>query len=920
MIAARKARSSTAYQGASEYCDCGIKLLDNSWQDYYELTLELHNLAAESAYLHGDFAKMEQWIAVVLQHSRTVLDSIKAYEVKIEAYKAQDQRLEAIHTGLAILAQLGVNFPHHPRFIHIGLGLGKIKLALLNKKIPDLINLPVMTKPDKLAAMGILIKMYPAAYFAAPQLFALLVFKGVDLSLKYGNVPESSIAYVAYAVSLCGIVGDIESGYEFGQLSLRLLERFDAKYTDCTTLYAFSTFVQHWLKPLGESLNLFLQAYQSGLETGDLEQAAFSLRGYGYYSFCSGKELSTLREEMMTYRKAIIQLKQSTVLSGQELFIQVIDNLLGESKQPCELNGNIYHEHTRLPLHEKTGDKGTICLLYLQKSILYYLFQDYTRSLEYLNLAQPYLDSLTARIDIPLFYFYGALTRLALTNCATKSEQKQHLQWVASAHKKLKKWVRYAPENYQHKADLVQAELYRVSRNIPKAMQMYDRAIAGAKANGYLQEEALANELAAKFYLDGDKDKVAASYMQSAYYCYSRWGAKAKINDLEQRYGNLLRPILQVGEVSASTWNTLTTISALTASAHSSIHKTSTGTSINQALDFAAILKASQALSRTIELDQLLHQLTQIILQNSGGDRCALILPTQTEEWQVRAIATPDDTQLCAQPLANNPNLPVKLIQYVKNTQKTLVINELKTDLPVIDDYLMQRQPKSILCLPLLNQGQIIGILYLKNRLTVGVFTSDRVEVLNLLCTQGVISLENARLYQKAQAYAQELEQSQLQVVQSEKMASLGNLVAGIAHEMNNPIGFLNGSIRNGQDYVQDLLKYLEVYHQQQPPNAEVEELAQDLDLEFLLEDLPKLIDSMQGATDRIKSISTSLRIFSRADTDHKVISNIHEGLDSTLFILKYRLKRRNGRCEPLRHQMTHNFVPNPWPIILICR
>jgi signal transduction histidine kinase len=366
---------------------------------------------------------------------------------------------------------------------------------------------------------------------------------------------------------------------------------------------------------------------------------------------------------------------------------------------------------------------------------------------------------------------------------------------------------------------------------------------------------------------------------------------------LETRYPELLRPILQQTMTSTDALTTLMTIAAPGVSVHYDTHHTSSSTDINQVLDFAAILKASQVLSRSIQLDQLLQKLTQIILHNSGGDRCALLFPNETGEWQVRAIATPDDVQLIAEPFTNNPNIPVKLIQYVKNTQETVVIDELKTDLPVIDDYLRQRQPKSILCLPLLNQGHLIGILYLKNRLTRGVFTSDRLLILNFLCIQAAISLENARLYQQAQSYARQLEQSQLQMVQSEKMASLGNLVAGVAHEINNPIGFLNGSINNGKEYVQDLLGHLALYQQHYPnPVEAIQNNAEDIDLEFLSEDLPKLLDSMKGATNRIKSISNSLRTFSRADAEHKISANLHEGLDSTLLILKYRLKANEHR------------------------
>jgi signal transduction histidine kinase len=373
-------------------------------------------------------------------------------------------------------------------------------------------------------------------------------------------------------------------------------------------------------------------------------------------------------------------------------------------------------------------------------------------------------------------------------------------------------------------------------------------------------------------------------------YCYARWGAIAKTDNIEQTYPDLLRHILQKSVQTLNPFETLATITTQNISVDS-LTKTSNSTrsSINTVLDFTAILKASQALSSTIQLSDLLHKLTQIILQNSGADHCTLILPNEDKEWHVEAIATPEKTELCSEPLENNPNLPIELIQYAKNTQEVVVIDDLKTDLPVISEYLVQRQPKSILCLPLLNQGNLLGILYLKNNLTSGVFTSDRILVLNFLCTQAAISLKNARLYAQQQ-------QTQLQMVQNEKMASLGNLVAGVAHEINNPIGFLNGSINNVKEYIQDLIGHLKLYQKHYPLVEAIQENALDIDLEFITEDLPKLLDTMTGATNRIKSISTSLRTFSRADNDHKLTANLHEGIDSTLLLLKYRIKANENR------------------------
>ncbi|BAZ42391.1 two-component hybrid sensor and regulator [Calothrix sp. NIES-4101] len=1050
LMAGKKAKTSTAYKAAVDYFKSGITLLaENSWQTHYPLTFSLYREGAECEYLIGNLNQAEQWFDLALNHAQDALEKVEIYAIQLYLKMTQGENIKAASdAALKGLSLLGMHLPRtaEEQQAEIEKQLSQLHAKFANVSPSDLFDLPDMTDPSQKACVSMLANLWSATYMEGNQTLAYLsLLLMVTTSLTYGNTEASGFAYCLYGMTLAS-QGDYQTAYEFGTSALKLDHHFNSKKFIYRTNNIFAHTINPYNRHLKTNLSVSRQAFQASQEGGDVVFGSWAVSFLIWAMIIKGDCLSAIYAETEKYLDYLQRVNDVNMLYAFTLQRQFLLNLQDASQSTDLLNkqdsdsSDEDYPYIQIWRERRNFEHGInwYCFLKLQLS---YLYGNYADAVAAAQEAEPTLPANAGFFPIILYHVYYPLSLAALYPEATETEKVQYWDVLQHHQQIIKTWADNCPENFLHKYLLLSAEMAVISGKALEAADLYDRAIAAAKINEYTQEEALANELAAKFYLNWGKPRIAQEYMIEAYYGYARWGAKTKVADLETRYPNLLRPILQSAEVSVGTWNTLMTISPLTTSIHSSTHKSSNNTTINQALDFAAILKASQALSSTIELDQLLHQLTQIIMQNSGGDRCGLVLPNEAGEWQVRAIATLDDTQLCAQTLANNPNLPVKLIQYVKNTQKTVVINELKTDLPVIDDYLIEHQPKSVLGLPLLNQGQLIGILYLKNYFTIGAFTSDRVEVLNFLCTQAVISLENARLYQQSQqalvqlrdnetrfqnlaanipgmvyrfclapdgststpyvsfgcldlyelypndvmtgkrsVYAmhhpedeaaiaqamiestqnltpfteewriitpsgkvkwlqaaarperkadgsivwdgvvldvsdrkraeaaviqksqaleqtmQELQDAQLQMVQSEKMASLGNLVAGVAHEINNPIGFLNGSIKNAKEYTQDLFEHLMTYQQHQPPNDVVQESAEEIDLEFLLEDLPKLLESMQGATNRIKSISTSLRTFSRADTDHKVSANLHEGLDSTLLILKYRLKANENR------------------------
>lgn len=899
--AGQKAKAATAYSAAVNYLTTGITLLpEHAWESHYALTLALHTQVTDVAYLNTDFEQMEQWATLVLQHAQTFLDTIQVQQTQMMAAKAQGRLLDSLQIGLQVLKSLGVEFPDQPTQADIGQAFATTHQLWQGRSPLSLIELPVMTDPYHLAAMNIMSVLVPAAYRALPALMPLLICKQVELSIQVGNCPISAFSYGDYGLMLCGILGDLESGYAFGQLSLAVVDRFQATANKSRVGYIVYYFISHWHEPLHTLLQPLLEAYQSGLESGDLESVAFNAHAYCYYSFCAGKELASLSDEIDAYCQVMRPLKQVTSLSYLEIAQQTVLNLLGDSDAPWQLTGSVYRADEALPLQEAHRDQTGLFYFYFHQTVLFYLFGRYEQAAQQSALVNQYLEGVVAQFPLALYAFYDALIQLAHYEQAPAVQQPQLLARVQQQQEKLQRWATLAPCNHQHRWQLIEAERYRVLGQRADAIEHYDLAIQSAHINGYIQDEALANELAAKFYLGWGKEKIAQDYLTTAYYGYTHWGAKAKVLDLERQYPTLLAPILQQQRLSLSATETVFATSSVTPFQTSSPESSSSSgsTSVSATLDLATVLKASQTLSSEIQLDKLLATLLHTVLENAGADKGALLMPHE-HQWFVEAVARLDQpVQVQAIAVFDSLELPHSLINSVKrNLQPVVIVDAISHPTLATDAYIVQHQPQSLLCTPILQQGKLVAILYLENHCTSGAFTRDRVELLNLLCAQAAISLENARLYQEAQNYAQQLEQSQLQIVQSEKMASLGNLVAGVAHEINNPVGFLKGNIQPALDYVQDVFGLIDLYQEKYPtPDPAIQDEIETIDLEFLREDLPKLISSMQEGIDRIRNISTSLRTFSRADSDTPIAFNLHEGIDSTLLILRHRLKANETR------------------------
>ena len=720
--AGRQARAASAFEQALQYFTLGLDLLGAAaWKRHYPLTLSLHEEATEMSWLCGRFELMEELAGAVKDNAREDPELANVYLCLIKAYTNQGELKKAMETGEEILEKLRCNLSR------LSLDqwqqtLVQIKSGLVGKSFADVMRFEQLTQPHAEVLVHILSDIHMAYGLAGitldDGLWHPITLKRISLLLNHFHPEYSPEFYGLLGAIYCEFMQDFEFGYELGRLSIQLMEALDLKEINCRVSGGFNRVIRFYREPLSASLDPLLEAHKMGIETGDFYNAGNNAVIRCQLAFMCGKELNWLKGELSTLKLALKKIDYIIGSPHAEMLMKTITILMEE---PASLSTAIMDQYDRgrgaeYNYYEQSNFN-------YQKLVLQYLFEENEAAretaFEMIILMKTYKHAL---ID-PLANCYLSLTLLAVCDQGSEGEKKEILTQVHDNQETLEKLARSAPPNYLHKHHLVEAERLRVlDGEHDTIMHHYDQAIALAREGEFIHEEALANELAARYLLNQGQNDAAQTYLRSAMEKYEAWGAKRKVTHLKSRYPGLIAD--DRAEGAASPWANL---------------------------DLGTILKASEAISSTLELEPLLEILLRILMENAGAQTAALILETEGRSL-IAALGSADQIE-CFLPLSlpveKAQSLSLSVISWVKQTREHLVLdNASREERFVGDDYIKKERPKSILCAPITHKSSLSGIIYLENNLVEGAFTSRRLEVIKHLTSQIAISLENARLHE----------------------------------------------------------------------------------------------------------------------------------------------------------------------------
>src|SRR5580693_2031619 len=746
LVAGKRAKASTANASALKYFIAGEALLtDAAWERRHGLIFQLELQRAECEFLTGDVTTAAERMEMLRARASNNVELAMAACLSVDVCMTLGQIDRAVGIGLDYLRHLAIEWLLHPTEEQVRSEYQSIWSQLGNREIEDVVDFPLMRDPASIATLDVLTRLVPPAMFTDANLYALVVCRAAGLSIEHGNSDASCASYAWLGLIMGPRFGDYKNAFRFGRLGYDLTEKRGLKRFQAATSAVFAAGIMPWMKHLPDCSNVMRQAFEIANEIGDLTYAAYSSANLNTLLIAMGRPLVEVQNEA---ESSLAFARKSKFGFAIDLIIPQI-GLIGMLRGLTPKFGSLDHAEFEEERFERdlNSRPPVVHFWYWTRKLQARLYAgDFTSAIDASLKARPLLVT-SPNFEWAEYEFYSALSRAAVCESATAGQSREHFDALEAHYKQLQMWAENCPENFENRAALVGAEIARIEGRELDAERLYEQAIRAARANGFVHNEALSCEVAAQFYAARGFETFADSYLRNARNCYNRWGAHGKVKQLDERY-----PRLREGRTPAPSGTIEPPVGQL---------------------DVETVVKASQALSSEIVLPGLIEKLVRIAVENAGAERGLLIL-LQDGEPRIEAEATGTEVAVRETTVAPS-DLPQSALHYVIRTRENLLLDDASIDeVYSKDEYIREKCSRSILCLPIVKQGKLVGVLYLENNLTPGVFTPDRVTVLQLLASQAAISLENAGLYS-------DLQNSEAFLAQGQRISQTGSLGWSVA-------------------------------------------------------------------------------------------------------------------------------------------
>ncbi len=728
LMAGKRAKESTAYASALTYLAAGRALLgEDCWDRCYALAFALEFHCAECEFLTGALACAEARLAALPTHAASLVDLAAVTRLRISIDMTAGENGHAIAVGIEYLQSVGIHCSPHPTQEDVRKELEDIWRRLGNRPIEDLIELPSMSDPAARASMDVLAEILPPALWSDSDLYCLLVCRMANLSLWQGNSDASCLAYVYLGMILGPNFGDYRAGFRFGQLAVDLVEKRGLDRFKARVYMCFGHLVNPWARHLNSCRTLLRCAFGMAQEAGDLTFAGYSYINTVTFMLAGGDPLDEVQREAEAGLGFVRKAQFGVIVDLVTAQLGLIRTLRGHTPVFGCFNDDQFDE-ARFEQHLQGAPELAVaaCRYWIRKLQAHYFAREYAPAVAAAAKAAQSLWTSLSFFEAAEYHFYSALAHAAQCDTASAAQRAEHLDACAVHHRQLLAWAENCPANFADRAALVCAELARLEGRELDAERFYEKAIRAARDNGFVQNEAIVYELLARFYAARGFEIFAETYLRKARHGYLRWGADGKVRQLDQ-----IHPQLREEEPVPGPMRTIATPV--------------------EHLDLATVIRVSQAISGEIVLDKLIDTLLRIALTQAGAERGLLLFVADGEEPRLRAEATIERNTVVTQlrdERVTSAALPESIFRYVMRTRESVILDDAVIhDAFGADPYIRQHQVRSALCLPLIKQGELVGMLYLENNLTPRVFMRTRIAVLKLLASQAAVTLENARLY-----------------------------------------------------------------------------------------------------------------------------------------------------------------------------